>query len=326
MADCEYEMGGTDGPVCAWSPGACKSWCRSNAGRWAPTALSIFEEVNDGTFAGFGIHIDMLSVPFLRSVLHGSLVDEHVADMHAETMESLGMDGVFGTGIVLGKQRDDLQRGISCTLNVSGLLKPIRTEEDRVLDPPKHVVDAWENWESPKSVLGWDIKTLKVSSSAKAKYILHRMDRVIDDEETPQQGDPQTRVQVIEAISKTMGDDMTNLRMVNSRLFYSFKCSTHPWPWQKRRAFATLLGVLTKNMNGALFTSHVSPNTLKWTFSAMGPQTSCRSGNIHVTLKRPPPNGSPELAWGSSIRTSISIDVDPKKDFDSIGIEVITAW
>lgn len=331
--DCEFEMGGADGPVCAWSPGVCKSWCRTNAVKWVPTAIGIFDDVNNGSFAGFGVHIDMLTLPFLRSVLSCCMMDEHSADMHAETMESLGMDGIFGSGIVLGKQRDDIQRGVTCVMSVSGLVKPIQKDDDRVSEPSERTVSIWDNWEyvsdGPKTIWAggselWEIRTLKIVKRADT-YTLYRTQRVVD-EPSLGSGVDQNRDQAIEAVSKTMGDDMSNMRMSHSKLFYTFNCSTHPWSYQKRRAFATLLDVLTKYMKGSVTKKAISSHVAKYTFSPMGPQTSSRGGNIHVTLKRPPPNGTPEITWGSSIRTAINIDVDPRKEFDPIGIDVTTAW
>ena len=320
--DCEFEMGGPEGPVCAWSPGICKSWCRTNSVQWAPTALDIMDEVNSGSFLGLGFHFDMLSKPFLRSVVHGCTADDHVADMHAETMDSLAIDGVFGLGNVMGKQRSDLS-SISCSIAVSGLFK---ASTDRLEAPPPAVAGAWEKWDHVASASGWEVRSLVVGMAKPSNYFIAKT-ATPDQQISTDSCIAQSRQQATEAIAKTMGDDMDSMRMCNSKLFYKFRCDTAPWPYAKRKAFATLVNLLYNNtsdgrMHKDIWSSHV----VKWGFAAMGPRTSCDWGNIHVSLRRPPPNSGSDIVWGSCINSGIIIDLDPRKELSPIGIDVVTSW
>lgn len=316
QADCEYEMGASDGAVCAWAPGICKSWCRANAAAWAPTAVAVFDEINAGTFAGFAIHIDVLSIPYIR---HMITLDEHVADMHVETMEALGIDGIFGTGVVLGKRRDDLQRGVKCSLNVAGLWKTILITADSVVEPPKPVLDAWRDWlEIPTSKDRWEVKSLHIGTTPSGQYILVNSD--------DRRSIPQTRDQAIEAVAKTMSDDLRNVRMAESRLSYIFVCKTNLWAFPKRRALASLLTLVSKENSELLQRVCVSNDVVSYVFQPMGPHTSPHLGNIHVSLKRPPPNGSPEITWGSAMYAQITINLNPKLEFYPIEIQVATCW
>lgn len=319
-------MGGVDGPVCAWAPGVCKSWCRTNAVKWAPEVIDILDEVVDGSFSGFGIHVDMFNPMMLKTIISCASMDEHTADMHTETMEALGIDGIFGSGNVVGRIKDELEQGIDCHVRVIGLVKNITKNEDKWEEPPKHVVDMWEAWDWSKDIgnMGdWTIGSMTVyrDKNKHGNYYLTRGER--PDIVSNQQPRMCSRDEAIDAIARTVGDDMSTLRMSHTKVFYKFGCKTHEWPYAKLRAFSSLLNVLAKN--GLVTVRNISPFKAIWALPPMGPKTSCKTGNVHVSLYRPPPVGR-EISWGSSMSTSFTLNFDPKKEKSSVEIDVTTSW
>lgn len=368
--DCEYEMGGPDGPVCAWAPGACKSWCRSNAASWAPTVLDIMDDVNSKTFEGFGIHIDVLDPDMFRGVLSCSTsLSEAEAEMHAETLESLGLSpgGCFGIGVVKGYRCHDLELStthmeesgilrrpkareegaIRCALNIAGLWKMLDEQTpDRTEMPSSKTVAAWNAWDfvtfsSEKrktSSDSWTPKSLLVKQPRNGGglyTIYHMSDPFLGtslDEESEVLSMSKTildRKMAIDAVARTMSDDLAYTRMFMSRLFYAFSCHTVPWIFGRRRALHTIFTVISKIMPEALQVTDVTPLLVKWTWAPMGPCTLPYCGNIHVSLNRSPHSQdgiAKEIDWGSVLKCVFEIDLNPLMYSTRVKITVITSW
>ena len=325
------------GPVCAWAPGNCKSWCRSNAvSLVAPTVLDIMDEVNRGTFSGIGYHFDLLSPDILRCIVSEAAMDSHVADMHVETAESIGLDGIFGLGNVLGERRKDVAPGTTrCRVKVSGLWKCPRTPGSDV--PTDDVLEKWDSWDcvdgnrEGNGLSPWQVKTLVVEQNAAAgPYTISRIDAPVSDASQEQQfKQTVSRDGAVSAVGKTLADDIETVRMVASRLFFDIESQTHPWPYGKRAAMGAVLDVLARHAPEivAAREERCPGHVKKWIFKPMGPRATPCGGNIHVSLKRSAGARPPEsISWNSCASCEFSIDVDPRKDFSPIGIRAITAW
>lgn len=334
--DCEYEMGGVNGPVCAWSPGACKSWCRSNAKAWAPIVFEILKEVSDGTMRGFGVHVDVLNHQTLRSVLACASLDDHLADMHVETLESLEIDGIFGMGSVLGKHRDEIDHAtIKCKILISGIWRRVGDDINKVVHPSQTIINAWNLWEHVTGAMlpidqnvpsdaDWKCMMLEIERVTPGVYKTRRAAGVLAEPEG--EAGVINESDAMDALARAMSDDFTIVRMSNSRLFYKFECKTHPWIYGRRRALASIFDVLANKVPSLISRNTLGAFTQKYTFSPMGPKTLCYGGNIHITMKRPAPANPAEIAWGSSAETSFEIDLDPRREHDGIKIVSITSW
>lgn len=68
-----------------------RDWCRENAADWMPEAFDILDNTKDE----LTLQIDALSPDFLDTILHQSISDEHVIDLHVENSAALGLDGKF---------------------------------------------------------------------------------------------------------------------------------------------------------------------------------------------------------------------------------------
>ena len=344
-------MGGPDGPVCAWAPGACKSWCRTNAESWAPIVLDIMDDVNSKTFEGFGIHIDVLDPDMFRGILSCSTtLSEAETEMHAETLESLGLSpgGCFGIGVVKGTRCNDLElsqkRGggdIQCALNVAGLWKMLDDKDpDRTEIPNTDVVQSWNAWDfgqfsSLPVITEWVPRSLLVTRKDEGFYTIHHMTNLflgtadIDKDEMITSQTVLDRVKTIDAVARTMSDDLAFNRMFMSRLFYAFTCHTIPWIFGRRRALHTVFTVISKLMPEALECSDVTPTSVKWTWAPMGPCTLPYCGNIHVSLNRAPHTQdgiAKEIDWGAVLKCVFEIDLNPLMYSTRIKISVITSW
>lgn len=315
-------MGGEEGSRCAWSPGACQSWCRSNSAKWARVVVDILDEVNTGSFLGFGVHVDALNPGVLRAVLRDVTGDGNAAALHAEAASEMGIDGIFGIGSVLGKKRGDLQRGVVCRVWVSGLVCAIAEGEDRWTEPPRKDVEAWEGWDwasslaTTRKVGKWSISSLCVERKKEGRYSLSRMDAPpILDGPPPSAMVPCTKEEAVDAVARTVGDDLRKTRMVHSRVFYQFECETVPRPLREYAVFVRLLDLLS---HGAGVTAN---NGGGWDFA---PKTTRRSGVIHVTLRRPPPSDK-EISWGACLAMRVTA-VTKDKNEGNFRFQVVTSW
>lgn len=328
MADCSYEMG-QGGEACAWSPGSCKSWCRANTKSWAPTVLDLMDEFNKGTFIGSGIYIDMLTPKILRLLMTEASMDEHLADMHAENMEALKIDGIFGIGRCRDGhkhdiQRDDLIRKMECSVHVVGLSRADGST-DRTLYPSESTLAMWDSWMSSND--GWIVKGAVLEPDADAHYRISPSNLLQPGEPSERRGGPRTdRHGAVDAIAAMMGDDMQTVRMVASKLFYQLRMETVPWSYERRKGFAAVLNVFAKNIPDVLTPTKTGPSTITWTFLPMGPQTHSYGGGIHLVMKRPPPAAPQEAVWNSAQRCSITIDLSHLELFNPLRIELITSW
>lgn len=321
-SDCEFATCG--GTTCAWAPGACKSWCRSNSTLWAPSVISILDEITDGTFLGFGIHIDALGYDTLPNVLAGATLDEHAAAIRSENLKRLGIDGIFGLGTTAGMRRDDIERrSLRCGVSLSGLTKP---GADIDAHPPDEVLEAWDGWLPLPAKHGWSARHMLIQKTAADKYKLARL-------ETPWQvglkaGPWVTRAEAVDVVASTMGDTLPHMRMVGSRLFFTFSCLTYPWSYVRRQEFVGVMDMLARGLGTEPKEDRLvsSPQKGVWELVPLGPRTPPGLGNIHITMRRAPPAKPAEIAWGSVIHCVLKTNPDPAVEFAPLGITITTTW
>ena len=288
---------------------------------WAPTVVDIMDEINRGSHLGFGIHIDALAPSIFRVLMSQACMNDHLADMHAEALKSINVDGIFGEGIVTDQRRDDITHGVRCSLMVSGLTT-VDDNFDRTVQPSDDVISQWDSWESISHESGWTPRTMCISpTDSNSAYTVARVEGPEVCATTT--GPKVTREGIVNTIVATMGDDMVTMRLVSTRLFYVFTCSTHPWNYSRRRVFAGILDMYAKHI-GDLVTR--AKNDTRWTFSSMGPKTLPYGGNIHVTMYRAPPAAPREIIWGSSLSCTIQMDTDPNISFSPVNISIVTSW
>lgn len=321
--------------VCAWNPGDCKSWCRGNTETWVPTAFDIMGDVNGKLFRSFAVHIDVLSPDIIRGIVYSGEMDEHVADMHVENAESLGLDGVFE----ISATREDLDINcIQCALAISGLV-PRNGSSDRTLALDDTTAEAWDGWVNQFSEQGkvafadWEPKTVVIQSRPSDAGVFSVL-RVTDPEDLVNNiqqrhvANDKPKSAVIASAIKMMGDDLDSSRFVAGRMLYSFDTKTRPWPYPKRKALATLLVMLSKETDGVIVCEQClsNSNVVVWKLAPGGPKLSTRGGNIHVVLERLPPNSPSTVRWSAAAACSISIDLDCRHQDSPILIKVVTAW
>lgn len=317
--DCEYKMG-DGGEICAWSPGACKSWCRSNSRTWSPTVLDIMDEINFGSYLGFGVHIDVLNPKMFPSLVsHDS---QHEAALCSEAMIAEGLDGVFGDGSLCccAYERTEIARGSKCSITLSGLTG------DSASHPPPDVVRKWDNWENLDSS-EWKERSVQMSpTETPGLYSVSRIQNATSPRPSATQSKmPRTdRIGALNTIASAMGDDMPEVaRFAEGKIFYNFECSTYPWTHERRSALAATLDMLTKEMPAVVSRSGRDV----WTFSPMGPKMTVRGGNIHVSMRRPPPAAPRDIAWGGSARCILTVpNHGPHVTYAPIEITVTTTW
>jgi hypothetical protein len=280
--------------------------------------LDIIGEANRGSHLGFGVHIDALEPSMLREVLSGATMDAHTAELRAGALTSLGIDGVFGTGWVLGKRRDDLDGHghVHCSVVVSGLAKNSGTPTEV---PPDDVLDAWNGWQPIPVGSPWAPRHLFISDKGNHQYLVRRLLEPWQPVPPTTGGPWITRDETINMISCMMEDSMPQTRMVASRLLYRFECTTYPWSAIRRREFTAAMDML---VSGGLL---VSNRPGAWTFEPMGPRAHPGIGNVHVTMRRPPPASPQEISWASSAGCSMRINAPPDQEFAPVFISVIMA-
>jgi hypothetical protein len=250
--------------------------------------------------------------------------------MYSDVLKTLDLDGgVFGIGSVLGKQRNELDyTSIKCKLIVSGLWKIVETEEDRISQPSAEILEKFDKWDfdgiSNGDEKGWKPSVLAIEPHVRGNLIWRP--------ETIQQAQVYHQNQygsgfrndeaTIDELARSMGDDIATARMVNSRLFYMFECETKAWSYERRKRLSDVLRFIGMHINNymGIFTSDDS-----FQLFSMGPKTKCYGGNIHVTVKRPPPLVPSEIAWGSSLITTIYTDLSSTAPAP-VKLMTITSW
>jgi len=296
-------------------------------------------DVNSKLFRSFAVHIDVLSPDIIRGIVHSGEMDEHVAEMHVETAESLGLDGVFETSATRNELDANL---VQCMLVISGLV-PRNNSSDRTLTLSDAAAEAWDGWISEFSERGksafadWEPKTVVINEKrGLSSGVVMSVFRVSSDYGSlignavvaaPVITDLPKSTVLVSAI-KMMGDDLDSGRFVAARMMYSFDTKTRPWPYPKRKALATLLLMLSKETDGVVVCEHCSlnPNVITWKLAPGGPKLSTRGGNIHVVLERLPPNSPSTVRWSAAAACSVSIDLDYRHAESPISIKVVTAW
>lgn len=303
--DCAYEMG-TNGEMCAWAPGACKSWCRSNTASWVPTVLDIADEINTSSYRSFAVYIDTLKPTMLNAIFGDDLVSSVLRDLNPP------FDGTFG----VGGGRDELEvSGVKCRIVLNGLdLKPF----DRTIYPPEDVVEAWDSWSE-----------IKAPWFGRARIYARNKDGIYTVEEsgTRKRYLGRTNDGIVADMCAYIGDDLADTRFARATVSYDFTCRTHAWNRQRRGALSGVLDAIS-DTHPELLKKVSDSGVLYWAFSPMGPKASPFGGNIHVSMQRPPPHGGKRsIAWGSSKACVIYMD-DPKSDpsFSPVQLRLLTSW
>lgn len=332
--DCQFEMRGGDGwpgrgPVCAWAPGKCQSWCRTNARLWTPITFGIYKDVNLGSVRSFGLHIDLLDSDLFSIAMRCASQDIHKTNMYSEVLTSMGVvDGVFGVGSVLNRQRDELNHSsIRCKLIINSLRKSINTDDDRIDQPPMDIIEHFDSWDLEECKKdGWDSSVLVIEPLDRKtqKNLIWRPESIIDAltyKKNRYGSGVMDETGVINELARSMSDSITTARMVNSRLFYLFECETKTWSYQQRKDFRDVL-MFIKTYNPH-YISAINDMNDGFKITPLGPKMHCHTGNVHVTVKRPPPDS--EITWGSSIATFIYTNLNTP-DPSPIKFIEITSW
>jgi hypothetical protein len=183
----------------------------------------------------------------------------------------------------------------------------------------KDVAKRWENWDfvNDSNFGKWTPKYTIFSVDSSAMYRMsntrHPTLPGIRDFFLP-------KTEAMWIASNMMSNSLLNVSFKNAKMFFTFQFATKPWPYDKRKALASVLDSLTRRKEEDLCSwltkTHPSVRESEWHYPTLGPQQPVAIGAVHVR--------SAKLQWHSVLHCSITMS-DSITD-SALIIKITTSW